>query len=192
MANPKLMKVSDEEREEALQALSRALSTGRIGYEDFETRVDRVLAAENYIELGEVVVDLPVRAPRPPSEPPRYDYLPINAPPRSVPLTAEGAGGELDRRMWPSRGLVVAVMSLRALLVFVAAAFVDEKLLADVLPSASPVASVGVILIALATLFAVYNAVACKAAIPPKLARPSDDATPLHNPIQDGASERKQ
>jgi len=172
MTNPKLMKVSDEEREKALQALSRALATDRIGYEEFEARVDRALAAKNYIELGDVVIDLPVRAPRPPPEPHRYDYLPINAQQQTVTQTAQTSGTELDPRMWRSRSVVVAMMSLRAVLVSGAAAILDVRLIGNVLPSSSPIVGAGVILIvALVSLIAVYNLVACVAATPRKLAR---------------------
>jgi hypothetical protein len=175
MTNPKLMKVSDEEREKALESLSRALATGRIGYQDFEARVDRALAAKNYIELGDVVVDLPIRAPRPEPEPHRYDYLPDNAPPRPAPQHSEMSEANLDPRMWPSRSRVVAVMSLRAVVVLLAVGLFDERLVVGVLPSASPVVGAGVILIAaLAALLAVYNTVACWAAIPAKIGRPPD------------------
>jgi hypothetical protein len=163
MTNPKLMKVSDQEREAALQAISHALADGRIGYEDFEARVDRALAAQNYVELGEVVVDLPVRAPRPAREPARYPYLPINAPERPAANPADVDG----RSAWPSRRMVVGVMGVRAVVGIVAAVVVVEKLVADVLPSASPVGAAGLILIAvLVTALALYNAAACRAAIP--------------------------
>jgi hypothetical protein len=172
MTNPKLMKVSDEEREKALRAISRALAAGRIGYEDFELRVDRALAAQDYVELGDVVVDLPVRAPRPSPEPARYDYLPINAPRRPVPDALEISRAELDGPPWPSRSMVVSVMSVRAVVGVLAAGVVVEKLVADVLPSASVVGGAGVILIAvLAVVLAAYNAIACKAAIPRRSVR---------------------
>jgi hypothetical protein len=121
------------------------------------------------VELGEVVVDLPVRAPRPPPEPARYDYLPINAPPRDVGAATEASAAELDQPRWPSRSIVVAMMSLRAVVGLAAAGLADVKLIADVLPSASLLGGAAVVLIVvLATLLAVYNAVACKAAIPNK------------------------
>lgn len=171
MANPKSMRVSDEERQRAVDALSRALATDRIDHEEFEARVARALAAESYVELGDVVVDLPVRAPRPPPEPRRYDYLPINARSATAADAQRIAGEGLDPRQ--SRSRAVVVMSLRAALVLAAAGIVDVMLLADVLPSASPIEGVGVILIAvLVTLLAIFNAVACRAAIPRKLNPP--------------------
>ena len=172
MTNPKLMKVSDEEREKATEQLSRALATGRIDYADFEARISRVFAAQNYIELGEVVVDLPVRAPTPPPSPTRYDYLPINAPARRAEIAADGSASELEVPGGSSRALVVLGMSLHAALVLAAVGFGVRELVVDVLPSASPVGGGALVLIAvLAVLLAVYWSVATFTAIPHKAKR---------------------
>jgi hypothetical protein len=172
MSNPKLMKVSDEEREKATQQLSRALATGRIDYVDFEARLDRVFAAQNYIELGDVVVDLPVRAPTPPPSPTRYDYLPTQGPSRQAGLATESSNTELDRPDGASRVPTVLGMGLHAALVLAAVAVGVRELVVDVLPSASPVIGAGLVLIAIvAVLLAVYWAVATVAAVPHKVER---------------------
>jgi len=172
MTNPRLMKVSDDERERAAEALSRALANGRIGYEEFEARMDRVFRVENYIELGELVVDLPVRAPRPSTEPVRYGYEKLpNATATGWPQNLTQLDRfELDAGFWPSRFRVAAMMGLRVALVLVAVGVLDARLIGDVLPSTSLLVGAGVALIAvLAALFAVWHSIATALAIPPRL-----------------------
>jgi hypothetical protein len=174
MTDPKLMKVSDEEREKATQQLSRALAVGRIDFADFEARIERVFAAQNYIELGDVVVDLPVRAPAPPPTPTRRDYLPINAPTRQAEIAPAPPTSQPDRPR-PDRGARVPVvlgMGLHAAIVLAAVAIGVRELVVDVLPSASPVVAGGLVLIAVvAVLLAVYWAVATLAAVPRQAGR---------------------
>jgi hypothetical protein len=167
MTNPKPMKVSDEERENATQQLSRAFVAGRIDYSDFEGRIERVLRARNHIELGEVVVDLPVRAPAPPPAPTPRDYLPANALSRERG-TAQPSRLETDRAAEVSRrSVVVLAMGLPATLVLAAVAFGVRELVVKVVPSASTVALAELaVIVVVAVLFAVYSAAASLTAIP--------------------------
>jgi hypothetical protein len=175
MTDRKLMKVSDEEREKAAEQLSRALASGRIDYADFEARIERVFTVQNYIELGELVLDLPVRAPAPPPPPTPRDYLPINAPQRRPGIDAELPTSEPDESSDGSRkSLVVLGMGLHGALILAAVAFGVRELVVDVLPSASPVGAAGLVAVMLViVLLAVFWAAASLAAIPRKVKRAS-------------------
>ena len=53
------MRAADADRDRAVEYLSTAYSEGRLSKEEYDTRLDRALAARTYADLDQLVADLP-------------------------------------------------------------------------------------------------------------------------------------
>lgn len=107
------LRISDQERESALNALGEHMSAGRIDIDEFGERSARITAAKTRGELGELFTDLPVPHPvfgvGATAAPP-----PAAAPPPPMPVPRPAASGEVARQPeWsPAQRAVAALIPL--------------------------------------------------------------------------------
>jgi Domain of unknown function (DUF4190)/Domain of unknown function (DUF1707) len=68
------MRASTEDRDRAVELLTRAYSEGRLTKDEHDARVERAMTASTFAELDSVVIDLPGARPVAPvpSAPPQY------------------------------------------------------------------------------------------------------------------------
>ncbi|MGW7534563.1 DUF1707 SHOCT-like domain-containing protein [Amycolatopsis sp. NPDC054798] len=108
------LRISDQERESALNALGEHMSAGRIDIDEFGERSARITAAKTRGELGELFVDLPVPHPMFGAGTPAAPQ-PAVAPPPPMPVPQPAASGEVAARQqeWsPGQRLVAALIPL--------------------------------------------------------------------------------
>lgn len=87
-------RISDAERERALEVLRESLAEGRVSHDTFVRRMELVLAAGQRVQLDAALHDLPYREP----VPPQRGWL--------LTTVARVSGfNERMRRAWRSRGL---------------------------------------------------------------------------------------
>ncbi|OLT29000.1 hypothetical protein BJF83_12785 [Nocardiopsis sp. CNR-923] len=97
-------RLSDDERDEALERLRTALSEGRLGLDEHESRSTAALNAVTNADLAQLFDDLPPRL-RPttlthPEEPPA-DLVPAEPQPKVAAAAKDGSGGRAGRVAGP-------------------------------------------------------------------------------------------
>jgi Domain of unknown function (DUF1707)/Domain of unknown function (DUF4190) len=89
MTQPPAMLAGTGDRERAIDGLKAGFAEGRLTRAEYDERVARAHAARTYVELAELVADLPVgpagivmhypAAPYPPPDPPTINYLAVGS-----------------------------------------------------------------------------------------------------------------
>ncbi|HEY6738336.1 MAG TPA: DUF1707 and DUF4190 domain-containing protein [Actinopolymorphaceae bacterium] len=59
MAEWHSMRASDADRQRAADLLKAAMAEGRLGWTEYQERLDRLMASKNYGEIHQVIADLP-------------------------------------------------------------------------------------------------------------------------------------
>jgi hypothetical protein len=107
------MRISDTEREQAIQMLGEHMSVGRLDVEEYGERTAKATAAKTRGELSDLFTDLP--QPRPtfgldlpaPTEP----AVPL-PPPRSAPATSDRRQQSVGQRVWSALVPLSAILAL--------------------------------------------------------------------------------
>ncbi|HUL24173.1 MAG TPA: DUF1707 and DUF4190 domain-containing protein [Streptosporangiaceae bacterium] len=73
------MRASTEDRDRAVELVTRAYTEGRLTKEEHDSRVERAMTAGTFAELDSVVSDLPGGGPPAPAVPPRTNALAITS-----------------------------------------------------------------------------------------------------------------
>jgi uncharacterized protein DUF4190/uncharacterized protein DUF1707 len=73
------MRASTEDRDRAVELLTRAYSEGRLTKDEHDARVERAMTASTFAELDSVVIDLPGARPVAPVPPAPPQYARTNA-----------------------------------------------------------------------------------------------------------------
>jgi hypothetical protein len=109
------MRISDTEREQAIQMLGEHMSVGRLDVEEYGERTARATAAKTRGELSDLFTDLP--QPRPTFGPdlpaPTQPAVPL-PPPRSA-APAKSGRASVGQRVW---GALVPLSAIVALILF--------------------------------------------------------------------------
>ncbi|GAA1917923.1 DUF1707 domain-containing protein [Nocardioides lentus] len=66
--DPRLLRISDAERQQVAEALRDAAGDGRLDLDELEERLEATWSARTYADLEPVLADLPAQAPAPPGE----------------------------------------------------------------------------------------------------------------------------
>ncbi|MFI5606265.1 DUF1707 domain-containing protein [Amycolatopsis sp. NPDC051903] len=82
------LRISDQERESALNALGEHMTAGRIDIDEYGERSARITAAKTRGELAELFADLPAPHPSYGGAPPAQPPVPAPPPPAGVPAPA--------------------------------------------------------------------------------------------------------
>jgi hypothetical protein len=90
MAEAPHLRISDEDREQAANAIREHYAAGRLDSTEFEERLTAVYAAKTRGELGALSVDLP---PLPPKPPTKGELIRQNVTSNGLVRTAAGGGG---------------------------------------------------------------------------------------------------